>query len=74
MDRDKIKQAILETVQEVKEAPSGVMYAALVGVVTFSEYVEIVDELVREGHVRQDGHLLLALVPGDGMVGVMRVE
>lgn len=63
MSRGKIKEAILETVQEVKEAPSGVLYAALVGVLSYSEYMDIVDELVSEGKVRQDGHLLLALVP-----------
>jgi hypothetical protein len=56
--RDAVKQAILETIQECKEAPSGVVYAAVMSVLSYSEYIEIISDLKREGKIVESNFLL----------------
>lgn len=57
--RELIKQALRETVEESGPtgAPSGIMYAAVMGVVDLVEYESIMAELVNEGVVRKSGHV-----------------
>lgn len=55
----KIMQAVCETVREVGEAPSGAIYAALMGVCTLPAYESLVRQLVGTGLIAQRGDLLV---------------
>lgn len=50
---------ILETVQEMGEqgAPSGPMYAALMGKMSLNQYESIMYSLVKAGRLRKEGHV-----------------
>lgn len=54
-----IAKALLETVQEAGEqgAPSGPMYAAVMGKLSLDQYTRFMDGLVKAGHLRQEGHV-----------------
>lgn len=54
-----IARVVAETVREVGEAPSGPIYAALMGVVSLSEYEAVVSMLVRAKVIAKRGHLLV---------------
>jgi hypothetical protein len=53
-----LKQIIAETIRELGSAPSGHVYAAIMGLVTLDEYQTIVNDLVRSGDITERGHLL----------------
>ena len=56
----KITSAITDTVNEFPGgAPSGIVYAAVMQVLSLKQYEEIIDGLVMYGKIRKQGHLLL---------------
>lgn len=57
-----IADAITESVREAGDmgAPSGIVYAALMGHMTLDQYYQFIAGLVRAGKLRQEGDLLYA--------------
>ena len=54
-----IVQAIAETVKELKEVPSGVLYAQLMGKISLDNYQYIIGILKQSGKVKEsNAHLL----------------
>jgi len=51
-------QAIADAIRELREVPSGKLYAAMVGVVSLREYEYTINMLVRGGLVRKRNDLL----------------
>ena len=57
-------KAVAETIREVKEAPSGTIYAVLMTVgVSHATYVACVDTLKRAKLVKESNHLLTWIGP-----------
>jgi hypothetical protein len=54
-----IARVVAETVRECGEAPSGTLYAGLMGVTTLEEYEAVIAMLVRTGIIAKRGHLLI---------------
>ena len=58
-----LSNAIVETVNELGWAPSGVVYAALMGQINYEGYVLLVDVLVKSGKLNLSNNIL---TPGGG--------
>jgi hypothetical protein len=54
----KILQAVAETIREMGEVPSGVLYAHLMGMVDLETYTALIGILKRAGVVQESGHVL----------------
>ena len=55
----KIVQAVAETIREVKECPSGTVYAALMGRISLNTYEKIITTLKHAGCIEETpSHLL----------------
>jgi hypothetical protein len=55
--------AISETIRELGEVPSGVLYAQLCGILDIDQYTSIIDNLKRTGLVEERNHLLTWIGP-----------
>jgi hypothetical protein len=55
---DEVAKIIVEVVEETGWAPSGVVYAALMGVVPYSTYTGIIDILVQSGKLKLSNNIL----------------
>jgi hypothetical protein len=53
-----IVQAIADTIKELKEVPSGVLYAHLMGKMSLDNYQYIIGILKESGKVKESNHLL----------------
>lgn len=51
-------QAVAEAIRELKEVPSGQLYARLMSVLSLSQYNQIIDVLKKAGVVSESNHLL----------------
>lgn len=51
--------AIVETIEETKDngAPLGVMYAALMGLISYNSFMSVIDALVKAGVIRVSHHV-----------------
>lgn len=55
----KMKLDVIKSViEELKEVPSGELYAFICGGIDISEYTEIIDFLVAQGSISSKNHLL----------------
>lgn len=50
--------AVSETIREVKEVPSGVLYSQLMGTVSMTAYEKIISTLKGAGLVSESNHVL----------------
>lgn len=53
-----IAKAITETVQESGPTPSGILYAALMGKLSYESYTALIDILIRSGKLKQSNNFL----------------
>ena len=51
--------ALAETIHEVKQVPSGVLYAGVMNHMTLDQYEACIEQLKRTGLVRESNHLLI---------------
>lgn len=51
-------EAIAEAIRELREVPSGHLYARLCGSVDFDTYTRVIALLVKVGKISNTGHLL----------------
>ena len=51
-------KAIADTIKELKEVPSGTLYAQLMGIMTLDQYQRVIDILKRSGIVSESGNVL----------------
>ena len=58
-----ILRAVAETIRELKEIPSGHLYAQLMGQMDLPTYTKIIDTLKDAGLVKESGHLLTWIEP-----------
>lgn len=59
-----VTRAIAETIRELKEVPSGQLYAHVMGSMSLHQYEQIINALVNAGLVeRTDSHLLRWIEP-----------
>lgn len=54
----KVMAAVAETIRELKEVPSGHLYAQLMGQMSFESYESIIRTLKRADLVAEKGHVL----------------
>lgn len=54
----RITQAVAEAIRELKEVPSGQLYARLMSVLSLSQYNQIIDVLKKAGVISESNHLL----------------
>lgn len=53
-----VVQAIVETIDECPEgAPLGIIYAALMGMITYDSFDNVITSLVQAGVIRVDNHV-----------------
>ena len=61
-----VTRAIAETIRELKQVPSGHLYARLMGHMSLSQYEQIITALVNTGLVERTGdHLLRWIEPAE---------
>lgn len=60
----RIAQAVAETIRDLREVPSGHLYARLMGVMTLQQYEQVIDLLI-DAHLveRTPSHLLRWIGP-----------
>ena len=51
-------KAIADTIKELKEVPSGTLYAQLMGIMTLDQYQRVIDILKRSGIVSESVNVL----------------
>jgi len=54
----KVITAIADTIKELKEVPSGVLYAQLMGNMTLENYTYVIDILKQSGKVKESNNVL----------------
>lgn len=54
-----VVRAIIETIEEMgnEGAPLGVMYAALMGMISYESFMNVIDSLVNSGVIRVSNHV-----------------
>lgn len=63
--------AILSTVKEVGEAPSGHIYAAILDKVSYNQYSGIISGLVQAKLIKVSGHVISLTEMGVKLVGMV---
>ena len=65
-----ILKALASTIHESgpQGVPSGHLYASIMGTLDLQAYQRAIDILVRQGLVRESGHVLTSLIPRDGLL------
>lgn len=58
-----IFKAVADTIMELKEVPSGVLYSQLMDRLSLQQYTSIIETLKRTGLVKESGHLLTWVEP-----------
>jgi hypothetical protein len=58
-----LTEIIADTIREVKEAPSGVLYSALMGHMSLDQYEQTIRLLVSRNLIKKAGHLLTWIGP-----------
>jgi hypothetical protein len=56
-------RAVADTIREVKSVPSGHLYAGLMGVMSLSQFEQVVGILTRGGMISNSGHVLTWIGP-----------
>lgn len=58
-----IIKAIADTIRELKEVPSGELYARIMGQISFENYQAVIGTLKRAWLVKVENHLLIWVEP-----------
>jgi hypothetical protein len=58
-----VVKAMVETIEETGEqgAPLGIMYAALMGMISYDSFMSVIDALVDAGVIRVSNHVAYAV-------------
>jgi hypothetical protein len=62
-----VVRAIVETIEETGQngAPLGVMYAALMGVISYNSFMAVIDALVKNRVIRVSNHVAYPFPSGE---------